>query len=106
LTFNEVGTTSPENWHRFQDTEADEILAAFAKSTDEAEQHELINQLQMLYVEKLPAIPIFPGPQWGEFTTLRFTDFPSEENPYTTLPTWAWTERLITMTTIKPVAAT
>ena len=32
-----------------------------------------------------PAIPLFPGPEWGEYNTTRFTDFPNEENPYTVL---------------------
>ena len=105
LTFNEIGETSNENWHRFVSPEADALLASFAASTDEAEQKDLVNQLQMLYVEQFPAIPLFPGPQWGQYNSTRFTDFPNEENPYSILSSYAYTERLIVMTTIKPVAA-
>ncbi len=61
----------------------------FAASTDEAEQKDLVNQLQMLYVEQFPAIPLFPGPEWGQYNDTRFTDFPSEENPYSILSSYA-----------------
>jgi len=104
-TREDVGTTANENWHRFVSPEADELLSQFAATSDEAEQKDLANQLQAIFVENLPAIPLFPGPQWGEFNTTRFTDFPNADNPYALLSTFAWAERLITMTTIKPVAS-
>ncbi len=44
-------------------------------------------------------MPLFPGPQWGEFNTQRFEGFPSEENPYALLSTYS-TERLILMNTV------
>ncbi len=103
LTAEPVGTVSNENWHRYANEEADGVLKRFAATSDEAEQKELANQLQMLFVEQFPSIPLFPGPQWGEYNSTRFTDFPDEENPYTVLSTFALVERLITMTTIKPV---
>ncbi len=105
LTFNEVGETSNENWHRYVNEEADVALAAFAASTDEAEQKDLMNQLQALYVADFPSIPIFPGPQWGQYNSTRFEGFPNEENPYSILSSYAFTERLLVMTTITPVAA-
>jgi peptide/nickel transport system substrate-binding protein len=105
LTWREVGTVANENWHRFKNAEADTLLASFAASTDEAEQKDLVNQLQMLFVEQFPAIPIFPGPEWGQYNDTRFTDFPNEDNPYSKLSTYGYTERLLVMTTIKPVAA-
>lgn len=98
-----VGEAGNENWHRFVSEEADAALKAFAASSDEAEQIELAHQLQTLFVDNLPSIPLFPGPQWGEYNSTRFTDFPNEENPYSVLSTFAYPERLITMTTIKPV---
>ena len=76
----------------------------FAATSDEAEQEGLGQPAPGRSSSRTcPAIPLFPGPQWGEFNTMRFTDFPNEENPYAVLSTWAFAERLITMTTIKPV---
>ena len=77
-TKQDIGTTSNENWHRYASEAADGILKEFAAVSDPAMQKDLANQLQALYVEELPAIPLFPGPQWGEYNSTRFTDFPKE----------------------------
>jgi peptide/nickel transport system substrate-binding protein len=103
-TYNPIGTSSGENWHRFQLPEADEALAAMAATSDEAEQKAAVATLQALYAEHAPAVPLFPGPQWGEYTTLRFEGFPNEDDPYGLLSTYAASERLLVMTKVKPVA--
>ncbi len=99
-----IGESGTENWHRFGSEEADTLLAAFAATSDETEQRDIANQLQNLYSTNAPAVPLFPGPQWGQFNTTRFTGFPSEENPYAILSTYA-SERGIVMTTVTPVEA-
>lgn len=104
LTAKPVGTAGPENWHRYVSPEADALLEQFAATSDEAEQKSIVVELQKLYVDNAPAIPLFPGPQWAEFNTMRFTDYPSAENPYTIPSTYSNTERLILITTIKPKA--
>jgi peptide/nickel transport system substrate-binding protein len=99
-----IGESGTENWHRFASEQADTLLAAFAATSDEAEQKDIANQLQAIYAENAPAVPLFPGPQWGEFNTSRFTGFPSEEDPYAILSTYA-TERGLVLTSVTPVEA-
>jgi len=99
----EVGEAANENWHRYVSEEGDSLLADFAATSDVEEQKRIAEELQVIYAEQAPAIPLFPGPQWGEFNTTRFTGFPSEENPYALLSTYAYPERLLVMTTIEPV---
>jgi len=99
-----IGESSTQNWHRFGSEEADTLLTAFAATSDEAEQREIANQLQQVYADNAPAVPLFPGPQWGQFNDSRFEGFPSEENPYALLSTWE-EERAIVMATVTPVAA-
>jgi peptide/nickel transport system substrate-binding protein len=103
-TYNPVGTSSGENWHRFQLPEADAALAAMAGTSDDAEQKAACATLQQLYAEHAPAVPLFPGPQWGEYTTLRFEGFPNEENPYAVLSTYGDSERLLVLNTVTPKA--
>ncbi len=98
-----LGEIAAQNFHRYGNTEADALLEQFVATADLDEQHEIANQLQMLFAENAPLIPLFPGPNWGEFTTLRFTDFPSEENPYAKLAGYENPERLIQLTTIRPI---
>ena len=102
-TVTPIGELAAENYGRYGLEEADALLEQFASTSDLDEQKEIANQLQMLYAENAPAIPLFPGPDWGEFNTMRFTDFPSEENPYALLAGYENPERLIQLTTIKPV---
>jgi len=101
-TWRPIGESAGENWHRFKSPEADALLDQFAATSDEATQKDIAAKLQQFYADNAPAIPLFPGPQWGEFNTMRFTGFPSEKDPYTILSTYA-NERLILLTTIKPV---
>jgi peptide/nickel transport system substrate-binding protein len=97
-----VGEAAVQNFHRYGNPDADALLEHFVATADEAEQREISDQLQMIYVENAPLIPLFPGPDWGEFSTRRFIDFPSEENPYALLAGYENPERLIQLVTIKP----
>jgi peptide/nickel transport system substrate-binding protein len=48
-----------------------------------------MNQLQMLFVNDAPALPLFPGPDWYEYVTTRFTGFPTKDNPYAPGPPYS-----------------
>jgi peptide/nickel transport system substrate-binding protein len=99
--FRPVGEAASANWHRFVSEDAEKQLDALASTSDEAKQLEVSKQLQMTFVENLPAIPLFPGPQWYEFNTTRFTGFPSEENPYSVGSCYAL-EAILVALEIKP----
>lgn len=98
-SWREIGTSAGENWHRFQLEEADALLEEFAATSDTDEQTRIAVELQRLYAEHAPAVPLFPGPVWGEYNTMRFEGFPNEDNPYAQLPTWSG-ERLLVLTTV------
>jgi peptide/nickel transport system substrate-binding protein len=102
-TLNPVGQLSNENWHRYSNKEADAALAELASTSVQDEQIAAGNKLQQIYSDNAPAIPLFPGPEWGEFVTTRFTGFPSADDPYGQLPTWELPARLRVMANIKPV---
>ena len=53
----------------------------------------------------LPAIPLFPNPSWGTFSTRRFTGFPTADDPYARLSPFAQPEALLVMTRLRPVDA-
>ena len=106
LTVLPVGTAANENWNRFIDPKADDLLTQFAQTDDAAKQKDLMNQLQMIFVNDAPAIPLFPGPDWYEYVTTRFTGWPTQDNPYAPgppygTPSFAPTPLLV-VTSIKP----
>ncbi len=103
LSLQPVGEDAGENWHRFVSKEADELLGQFVSTSDPAAQQEIATQLQEVFAEAAPALPLFPGPQWYEYNTTNFTDFPTEEDPYVIAsPFNGVPEALLVMTTIKP----
>jgi len=104
LTFHDVGSVSNENWHRYVSEKGTDLLNQFAATADEAAQKDLMNQIQQVFVDEFPAIVMYPGPQWGQYNSMRFTGFPDTDNPYSVLSTYAH-ERLIVMTKVTPVAA-
>jgi peptide/nickel transport system substrate-binding protein len=81
-TVKPVGVTSMGNWHRYGSPSADAALTAFELEPDLKTQRSLSDDLQRIFVEEAPAIPLYPNPSWAEYNTERFTGFPSKEDPY------------------------
>lgn len=81
-TVKPVGEPSLGNWHRFSSPQADAALLAFETEPDETLRRARIIELQRLFAEQAPAIPLYPNPSWAEYNTSRFKGFPSAEEPY------------------------
>ena len=101
-TLKPLGETAGENWHRFALPQADKLLEELATNTDSDKEREVFNKLQALFVEHAPAIPLFPGPSWGEQSEERFTGFPSAENPYAPLSPNIAPASLLVLTQVRP----
>jgi peptide/nickel transport system substrate-binding protein len=101
-TVKPIGQLAPQNWHRFGDKIADQLLAAFERAGSMEDQRKIAVELEKRFAETAPCIPLFANPMWGEFTSKRFTGFPSAENPYARLAPHAEPDALITLTTVEP----
>ena len=97
---SDEGVANAETWSRWTSDEADALLSAFTETADMGAHMDIVNQLQMLYVENMPAIPLFPGPTWYEYTTYRFTGFPTEDNYYAQGSPWERNSAAIVISTI------
>jgi peptide/nickel transport system substrate-binding protein len=106
LTSVKVGDVANENWNRYVDPEADKLLEEFATTADPAKQKSLMDQIQMRFVNDAPALPLFPGPDWYEYVTTRFTGFPTKDDPYAPGPPYAtpsgYESPLLVVTNLKP----
>ncbi len=96
-----VGESAPDNWQRYTNKDADKLLDAFTAETDPAKQKEIMTQIQAIFVKEAPAIPLFPGPDWYEYSTKNFTGFPGADNPLYVGAPFNITG-LMLMTNIKP----
>ena len=80
-----IGETADVNWHRFSLTSADSLFRKYEQTSDQKEITEIIYELQHLFIEHAPSLPLFAEASWAECNTKYFTNFPSKENPYATL---------------------
>jgi peptide/nickel transport system substrate-binding protein len=104
-TVTPLGTLAPSNWHRFGDPKSDELLHAFERTDDRAEQRRLMREVERRFADLAPAIPLFPSPQWGAYRTRRFEGFPSAATPYAKLTPNAGIdgmESLLVLTELRP----
>ena len=97
-----IGELAHENYGRFSNKEVDETLRQFEATTDGDTRAALTRKIQSLFVENAPALPLFPGPSWGEYTSVRFTGFPDQDNPYAKLAPHDDPEPLLVMLELKP----
>jgi len=100
-----VGEVSAGNWHRFGDQESAALLTEFERTADRERQGELADALQARFTETLPAIPLFPNPQWAVFSTARFVGFPTADDPYASPSPNAIPSCLLVLTELRPVEA-
>jgi peptide/nickel transport system substrate-binding protein len=101
-TLRPIGTPSETNWQRFESNRADELLNRFAASSTDAERRAAASELQREFIRNAPAIPLFPGPIWGEANTTRIEGFPSNEAPYAPLAPYKAPGLLLVLTELRP----
>jgi peptide/nickel transport system substrate-binding protein len=101
-TARPLGTPAMENWHRFGLPAADAPLHALERTSDPDEESRLYGELQALFVEHAPAIPLFPGPLWSEYSTARFVGFPDRNHPYAPPSPNPYPQSLLVLTEVRP----
>ncbi len=107
-TVESIGSAAASNWHRYASPSADAILNRFEAISDPVIQHQLADQLQNVFVDEAPAIPLFPGPSWAAYSTRHISGFPSPENPYAdpSPNNFARGEVLLVLTKLRPTVST
>ncbi|HXI55813.1 MAG TPA: ABC transporter substrate-binding protein, partial [Polyangia bacterium] len=66
------------------------------------DQMRLYHDLERVFAQQAPAIPLFPGPLWGEYNDKRFTGFPDQKNPYAPLSPNLFPQSLLVLTRLLP----
>jgi len=96
-----IGESSPNNWHRFGAPKMTALEAQFEQTTDFETQRKIGFEMQQMFLDEAPAIPLFAAPAWGESNSSQFTGFPSEENPYARLSPNHPPETLLVLTQLE-----
>jgi peptide/nickel transport system substrate-binding protein len=92
------------NWQRYGSKRADALLAQFENEADLRKQHALADDLQRVFADEAPAIPLYANPSWAEFNTRRFTGFPTAQDPFSDASPNRVPECLLVLTSLKPRA--
>jgi peptide/nickel transport system substrate-binding protein len=90
------------NFAHFQDAQATRLLDQWKANLDIAGQKRIGTQLQKLWLDKLPIIPLFIGPQWSTYSTKYFHCFPTPQNHYVRPIYNTYPENTVLLTTICP----
>jgi len=70
------------DWEHFSDAQGTQLLQQFRATLDVKKQHQIANQLEAIFLQKLPFVPLFIGPRWSTYSTKYFTGWPTPQNAY------------------------
>jgi peptide/nickel transport system substrate-binding protein len=77
-----IGQPATGDMSRFNSPDAQAALAQFANTNDEATQADALNKLQQIVATQAPVIPLLYGAAWDEYSTKKFTGWPTPDNAY------------------------
>lgn len=77
-----VGKPAPSNFERWRNRHTNSLLGQLKATTSTAKQRRLTHQLERVMYRQVPIVALFYGATWSEYTTKRFTGWPTASNPY------------------------
>jgi peptide/nickel transport system substrate-binding protein len=94
--------TSTGNWEHFYDSKATSLLDQWKVTLDAKKQQAIATQLESIWLDTLPIVPLFIGPRWSTYSTKYFHNFVTPKNfwgdpIFTTFP-----DNILSFTRITP----
>jgi peptide/nickel transport system substrate-binding protein len=90
------------DWEHFQSAQGTQLLAQFRTTLDPAKQKKIVYQLEKIFLDNLPFISLFIGPQWSTYSTKYFVGWPTEKDPYTNPIFTTYPDVSVALTRIRP----
>ncbi|HEX7084670.1 MAG TPA: ABC transporter substrate-binding protein [Gaiellaceae bacterium] len=72
--------TNTGNWEHTYDAKATTLLNQWKGTLDAKKQHAIATQLEKIWLQQLPIVPVFIGPRWSTYSTKYFHCFDSPKN--------------------------
>ena len=94
--------TATGNWEHYYDQTATSLLDQWKVTLDAKKQQAIATQLEKVWLQDLPVIPLFIGPRWSTYSTKYFHNFVTPKNfwgdpIFTTFP-----DNILSFTRIEP----
>jgi peptide/nickel transport system substrate-binding protein len=99
-----IGQAAPTNWERWNDPTTDNLLNQYASTTSTSAQTQAMYGVENIMVNQVPAIPLVYGANWNEFSTAKFTGWPSSSNPYAMPAPFQYPDSEIVVLHLTPVS--
>jgi peptide/nickel transport system substrate-binding protein len=77
-----VDATATGNWEHSVSTKGAALLKQFKGTLDVSKQKAIAHQLEDIWLDQMPAIPLFVGPRWSTYSTKYWGGFPTYKDPY------------------------
>ena len=77
-----IGQTAGADMTRYNNPEALAALDQYSGTSDGAQQQDALTKLQQILANEAPVIPLLYGAAWDEYSTKKFTGWPTADNPY------------------------
>ena len=72
--------TATGNWEHFAHDKATELLNQWKVTLNAAKQRQIATQLQKIWLNQLPIVPLFIGPRWSTYSTRYFHCYCTKKN--------------------------
>jgi peptide/nickel transport system substrate-binding protein len=72
--------TNTGNWAHYKNDAATQLLDQWKVTLDPKKQHAIATQLEKLWLQQFPIVPLFVGPRWSTYSTKYFHCFDSPKN--------------------------
>jgi peptide/nickel transport system substrate-binding protein len=90
------------NWSHTSDAQATSLLNQWKVTLDSAKQHTIATQLEKIFLDNMPIVPLFVGPRWSTYSTRYFHCFNSPQNFYGDPIFSTYPDNLLSFTRICP----
>ena len=83
-TYYPIGQSTPtyQNIERFQNDQAKALFQQYPNASSDAERQQILDQIETIFVENLPWIPMFYWGSYGNWSTAKAGGFPTPQDPY------------------------
>jgi peptide/nickel transport system substrate-binding protein len=77
-----IGKQAASNWERYSNPATDALINRYATTTSQAQQQQIVDQLQQVLLKDVPFIPVTEEVAWYQYNTAKFSGWVTQSNPY------------------------
>jgi peptide/nickel transport system substrate-binding protein len=77
-----IGKQASSNWERYSNPATDQLINQYATTTSQAQQQQIVDQLQQVLLKDVPFIPVTEEVAWYQYNTGKFSGWVTQGDPY------------------------